>query len=262
MKKKRLAIIGSGSLANIIADAYRSKMLEEYEPVCVMGRTESKTVSLADRLGCGAAFTIDDMLDAKPDIIAEAASVQAVKDSVLKIADSGVDFAVLSIGAFANSTFYNQVKERFAKNNAKLYIPAGAIGGLDVMQAISLMGNCSAEFLIRKGVDAYAGTEIFTEDILHIKEETCIFSGTAAEVIKLLPTKVNVAVTTSLATVGADSLKTEIYAVPEMKDDDIQIKLKGEDASAHLQICSKPSDITAWSIVALLKNIVSPVVFY
>ena len=98
--------------------------------------------------------------------------------------------------------------------------------------------------------------------LIQRKEETCIFSGTAAEAIKLLPTKVNVAVTTSLATVGADNLKTEIYAVPGMKDDDIQIKLKGEDASAYLQICSEPSDITAWSIVALLRNIVSPVVFY
>ena len=262
MKKRKLGIIGSGSLANIIADAYQKQFLEEYEPVAVMGRTKSKTLSLADRLDCRTVSSIDELLDAKPDIIAEAASVQAVSDSVLKIADSGVDFAVLSIGAFADSDFYNQVKERFAENNARLYIPAGAIGGLDVMQAISLMGNCSAEFLIRKGAEAYVGTKIFTEDMLHIKEETCIFSGTAAEAIKLLPTKVNVAVTTSLATVGADNLKTEIYAVPGTKDDDIQIKLEGEDASAYLQICSKPSDITAWSIVALLRNIVSPVVFY
>ncbi len=262
MKKRRLAIIGSGSLADIIADAYDRQLLTEYEPAAVMGRTEDKTAHLAGRLGCRAVFTTDELLGAEPDIIVEAASVQAVKDSVFKIADSGTDFAVLSTGAFADSAFFDQVKERFAKNNARLYIPAGAIGGLDVMQAISLMRNCSAEFLIRKGADAYAGTGIFTEDMLHIKEETCIFSGTAAEAIKLLPTKVNVAVTTSLATVGADSLKTRIYAVPGMKTDDIRIDIKGEDASAHLQICSKPSDITAWSVAALLRNIVSPVVYY
>lgn len=262
MKKRRLALIGSGRLANIIADAYDRQLLAEYEPAAVMGRTEDKTSALADRLLCSAVFTTDELLDADPDIIVEAASVQAVKDSVFKIADSGTDFAALSTGAFADSTFFNQIKDRFAKNNAKLYIPAGAVGGLDAIQAISLMGDCSAEFSMRKGPDTYAGTEIFTEDMLHIKEETCIFSGTASEIIKLLPTKVNVAVTASLAAAGADSLKARIYAVPGMKTDDIRIDIKGEDASAHLQFCSKPSDITAWSIVALLRNIVSPVVYY
>ena len=52
--------------------------------------------------------SIDELLELKPTWIAEAASGQAVCDYALKILSSNCNFAVLSIGAFADEEFYNK----------------------------------------------------------------------------------------------------------------------------------------------------------
>ena len=76
----KLAILGNGFLAGIMVEALQKGMLPAYELVGILGRSEEKTRSLAEKAGCTACFTIGELLAKKPDIVAEAASVAAVKD--------------------------------------------------------------------------------------------------------------------------------------------------------------------------------------
>ena len=51
MEKKKLAVIGNGYLAGILAQAWEKGLLESYRFVGVLGRNREKTEALARRLG-------------------------------------------------------------------------------------------------------------------------------------------------------------------------------------------------------------------
>lgn len=261
MKKKKLGILGNGFLAGIIVEACLKGMLEEYELTGILGRTGEKTELLAQKGNCRACGTIDELLRLSPDYIAEAASVQAVKDYGVKILSSGVNMVVLSIGAFADREFYEEVRRTAAEHDARVHIAPGAVGGFDVLRTVSLMGQTRADIRTKKGPASLKNTPLFKEELMTDIQESCVFTGNAKEAIALLPTKVNVAVAASLSTTGPENTGVNIFSVPGMVGDDHKITAETQGVKAVVDIYSSTSAIAGWSVVAALQNIVSPIVF-
>ena len=261
MNKKRLGILGSGYLSGIVVDAWKQGLLEDYEIVGVMGRTPETVSEMAKKAGCVACLTLDELLAQKPDYIAEAASVQMVKDSAEKILSSGSSMIVLSIGAFADQEFYEKAQKTAKENGTRIYIASGAVGGFDVLRTISLMGQAQTSFRTKKGPKSLSGIPLFEESLMTDREEKQVFHGSAKEAISILPTKVNVAIAASLASSGPENVDMSIFSVPEMVGDDHKITAQIPGVKAELDIYSSTSAIAGWSVVAVLRNIVSPVVF-
>lgn len=259
--KIRLAIAGCGKLGNILTDAWRDRLLPEYEIVGVLGRNREHARSMAGKAGCPAFETIEELLEAKPDYVAEMASVQLVKDIGEKVLRAGVNLVVLSIGAFADEAFYDRIKDTARENGVKVHIASGAIGGFDVLRTVSLMGQVKTEMVTRKGPKSLQNTPVFREELLEDQEESQVFDGNTKEAIRLLPTKVNVSVAASLATAGTEKTRFHIFSVPGMEGDDHKITAETDGVTAVVDIYSKTSDIAAWSVVALLQNLVSPIMF-
>lgn len=257
----RLAILGNGFLAGIVVEAAKKGLLADYELVGVLGRSEDKTKALAEKAGCKACFTIEELLAQQPDIVAEAASVAAVKDFAEQILAAGVSLAVLSIGAFADQAFYEKTTQTAKAHGTKVHIASGAIGGFDVLRTVSLMDQARVTFETHKGPASLQNTPLFTEQLMTDTDETKVFEGTAKEAIVLLPTKVNVAVAASLASVGPDAEHVEITSVPGFVGDDHRITAQIDGVKAVVDVYSSTSAIAGWSIVALLQNLASPIVF-
>ena len=250
--KKRLAIAGCGKLGNILTDAWRSGLLPEYEIVGVLGRDRERAGSMASKAGCPAFETIEELLAVKPDYVAEMASVQLVKDIGEKVLKAGANLVVLSIGAFADVAFYDRIKETARESGTKVHIASGAIGGFDVLRTVSLMGQVKTEMVTHKGPKSLYNTPVFREELLEDTEESEVFDGN---------TKVNVSVAASLATAGTEKTRFRIFSVPGMEGDDHKITAQIDGVTAVVDIYSRTSDIAAWSVVALLKNLVSPIMF-
>ncbi|MFQ9511124.1 MAG: aspartate dehydrogenase domain-containing protein [Lachnospiraceae bacterium] len=261
MNKLRLGIIGCGYLGNIIADAWMDGLLDDYELVGVAGRTESSVRSLAEKTGCTACTSIDELIALKPDYIAEAASIKAVQELVEKALPQGINLAILSIGAFADQDFYQNAIKVAQSSGAKIHIASGAIGGFDVLRTIALMGQAKTSFQTKKGPASLQGTPVFQEQLMVDTTETKVFSGTAKEAIALLPTRVNVSIAASIASEGPQNTDMEIYSVPGMAGDDHKITSSIDGVKAVIDIYSRTSEIAGWSVVALLQNITSPIVF-
>ena len=259
--KKKLAVLGNGFLAGIIVEAYNKGLLEEYELTGILGRTKEKTEALAEKGGCRPCSTLEELLEDKPDYVAEAASVKAVQDYGMKILSGGADMILLSIGALADETFYRKISECAKENGRKIHIASGAIGGFDVLRTISLMGQAQTSFHTKKGPKSLSGTPLFKESLMTDREEKQVFHGSAKEAISILPTKVNVAIAASLASSGPENVDMSIFSVPEMVGDDHKITAQIPGVKAELDIYSSTSAIAGWSVVAVLKNLVSPVVF-
>lgn len=262
--KKKLAIAGCGKLAHIIVEALKKGLLDDYELTAVYSRTASKAESLAEDankngMNCKVAKSFDKLLSSSPDYLVEAASPAAMKEWVLPALSNRISVISLSIGAFADDEFYKTVIQTAKENNVHVYVVSGATGGFDVLQTATLMGGASARFFNEKGPDGLKGTSVYDETLQ--KEQRIVFEGSAAEAIKSFPTKVNVTVAASRASVGPDKMRVTIQSTPYFKGDTQRVEIRNPQVHAVIDIYSATSDIAGWSVVNTLRNISSPIVF-
>lgn len=262
MTKKKLGILGCGYLGGIVAEAYQAGLLDGYELVGVTSRTVAPAQALAERTGCTFCADLPALLELHPDIVVETAGGPAVRASALAVLEGGADLAVISIGAFSDPAFLEQVRETAARCGHKVYLASGAVGGFDVLSTITLMARAQGQepavrFHTHKGPKSLQGTPVYRPEME--EQELDAFNGTATEAIALLPTRVNVAVAASLASAGPEHTSMRITSVPGFVGDDHCITIEGAGAKAVVDIYSDKSAIAGWSLVALLRNLASPI---
>lgn len=257
---RKLGIVGNGFLAGIVAGAWRDELLPGYELVGILGRTREKTGKLARDVGTTPCGTLDELLTLGPEVVVECASVQAVRDYAIPILTTGSRLVALSIGAFADGDFYRAVSEAAREHGGKVHLASGAIGGFDVLRTVSLMGRAAGTMETRKGPRSLENTPVYTPDMA--QAERVAFSGTPAQAIGLLPTKVNVSVAAALATVGPEEMGFSITSVPGFVGDDHRITVERPGVRAVVDVYSDTSAIAGWSVVALLRNLNDPIQFF
>ena len=268
MRKYKLGIIGSGSLGTIIAKAIKRDLTEDYELVGILSGRIENAEKLANKVNCKAYRNLDEMIEDKPDYIVEAASPKVIKENALKVLENGINLIVLSVGAFADNIFYNEAVEVAKKNKSRVHLASGAVGGFDVLSAAILMGDSSVKITTEKSPNSLEGAPFLkNRDLSHENVEN-VFDGTAKEAIEAFPKNINVAVATGLATVGVDNTNVVIQSVPGMLSNNHNIVLEGDTVKVTVKIESTPSpdnpkssSLAAWSVIALLKRLVSTITF-
>lgn len=263
-RMKKLVIVGCGRLAGIVSDAVVKGLLPEYDLVGVYSRTADKAERIAEKMRrnggeCNVCTTLEELLAMKPDYVVEAASPMAMKELALPALKGGASVVTLSIGALADTVFYNEVMETARANGTRVYVVSGATGGFDVLRTAALMGDATAKFFNEKGPNALKGTAVYDEALQN--EQRVVFSGNASEAIAQFPTKVNVAVAASLASVGPENMKMSMQSTPGFVGDTQRVEIKNEQVHAVIDVYSATAEIAGWSVVNTLQNIVSPVVF-
>lgn len=261
---KKLVIVGCGYLADIVADALIEGLLPEYELVGVYSRTITKAERLAFRMKqegreCKACISLEELFSLKPDILVEAASTIAMRDLALPALKNGISIVTLSIGAFADTLFYEEVKKAATDNGSRVYIASGATGGFDVLRTVTIMGNATVKFKNIKGVRALRNSPYYTPEMENSNKE--IFTGTAREAIDTFPTGLNVAVAASLATVGPENVHVTMESTPDYVGDIQRVEIQNNQVHAFINVYSATSQIAGWSVISTLQNIVSPIVF-
>ncbi|WP_223883347.1 MULTISPECIES: aspartate dehydrogenase domain-containing protein [Arenibacter] len=266
MKINTLAIVGCGKLAHIVVEAMNSGLLPQYKLIGCYSRTFEKAERIVDMISssqskntCTACNTMDELLALKPDYIVEAASPDAFREFAIPALTKGSSIVTLSIGALADTDYYEAVKKAASENNTRVHLVSGAIGGFDVMRTISLMEKCTASFATEKSPDSLKNTPVYEESLQ--TEKKTVMKGNAQEAIALFPSKVNVSVAASLATVGPENMKVSVTSTPGYIGDRHRIEVKSEQIDAVVDVYSKTSQIAGWSVVNTLRNITSPIVF-
>lgn len=261
MKKLKLGIVGCGFLANIIVDAWQQGLLDEFEFAGCLSRNSESAKRLADKAGCVVCANLDELLALQPDYVVETASPAALKAIAEPVLSHGANLVVLSIGAFADDDFLARVKQTALRSGTRVHLASGAIGGFDVLRTAALMSSIESSISTQKGPASLKGTPVFSERLMSDSEPCEVFVGSAKDAIALFPTKVNVAVACALATAGAVCTGVRVHSVPGFQGDDHRIAVEGKEVRVLVDIYSKTSAIAGWSVVALLRNLVSPIVF-
>jgi len=192
--------------------------------------------------GALAVERLDDLLARRPDVVVECAGHEAVRLHGAQVLRAGVALMVVSIGALADPALERDLAQAAAQGQARLILPAGAIGGIDALTAARLGGLASVTYRARKPAPAWAGSPAETiVELGSLTQPTTFFRGTAREAALAFPKNSNVAATVALAGVGFDATQVELVADPHSTRNLHEICFEGADGAFRFEIEGRPS---------------------
>ncbi len=198
------------------------------------------------------------------DLIIEAASQECVREIGPKMVGKA-DTMFMSVGAFSDMMLFNDLKERAEKSGHRIYIPSGAIAGLDGIKAAAQSGLESVTLVTRKNPKSFEGAPwVIKHDIpIHsIKKPEVIFEGSAKHASEWFPKNVNVSIALALAGIGPERTKVRIIADPFAERNTHEITAEGKFGSMAVKLENNPSPhnqktsrLASMSAIATLKKI-------
>lgn len=267
---KTVALLGAGALATIVVRAVAERFPEDYRIVAVAARTPEHAEKLASEVGAAPETTVEGLLRHQPDLVIELAGGGALRENALRILSGGADLVAVSVGAFADRAFLAEAEAQAKALGRRIYVPNGAVGGLDLLQTYAMMPEAKLYIENVKAPKSLAGAPGLGDRVLReTGPEEEVFSGAVTDAIAGFPKNVNVAVAASLAAGVGDAAHVRVVSRPGATESVHRIRVSNAQMHAELSIASKPdpanprsSTSTAWSVVALLKQLASPVVLF
>src|SRR6202011_5553288 len=183
-----------------------------------------------------------------------------VRSIVAPFVTSGKTAVVLSAGALLD---HEDLIELAKQNGGQTVVPTGARIGLDAVPAAAVGTIHSVRMVTRKPPLGLAGAPYIVEhniDIEGITEPLRVFEGAARDAAKGFPANLNVAVALSLAGIGPDRTRLEIWADPTRTRNVHRIENDSDSARFSMTIENIPSEnpktgrITALSVIACLRK--------
>ncbi|MHA6325323.1 aspartate dehydrogenase [Roseivivax sp. CAU 1753] len=160
--------------------------------------------------------TCDALLRDRPDLVIECAGHAAVSDFATDILGDGTDLLVASVGAFADDALHARVTAAARSGNARLILPSGAIGGLDLLAVLAASGDVQLRYRGTKPPAAWKGSPAEDAvDLDALTEPAIFFEGSGREAALAYPKNANVVAALALAGAGFDSMTVALVADPE-----------------------------------------------
>ena len=204
-------------------------------------------------------------LAGQADIVVESAPAAVFAELAEAAVEAGRILVTVSCGALLDRM---DLAERARETGARIVIPTGALLGLDAVRAAAEGTIHSARIVTRKPPASLAGAPYLAEqgiDLDGLSEARKIFEGTAREGARGFPANVNVAAALSLAGVGPDETRLEIWADPAQTRNAHKIVIEAEAARFEMQIENVPSEenprtgkLTPLSVIATLRGLTAP----
>ena len=172
---------------------------------------------------------------------------------------------VISVGALLD---HPEIIERSRRSGCKLYVPSGAIAGLDGIKSAVMGRIAHVTHTTRKPPAGLEGAPYLVErgvSLTGLQQEREVFSGSAREACRGFPANVNVTAAVSLAGIGPDQTRVRIVAVPGLPRNCHDIDVEGEFGKLHVHIENVPSEnpktgkLTALSIIRAVQDAADPV---
>jgi aspartate dehydrogenase len=177
--------------------------------------------------------------------------------------ERGKIFMPLSVGQLLE---HWDLVARARETGARILVPTGALIGLDAMRAAAEGTIHSVTMVTRKPPKGLDGARYLVERGISVANLTAplkVFEGSAREGVRGFPENVNVAVALSLAGIGPDRTRLEIWADPGVDRNTHRIEVESDTSRFSMQIANVPSDnprtgkIVPLSATAALRGLVA-----
>jgi aspartate dehydrogenase len=257
--------VGLGGLGAVGLEVARR--LEVGIPGLVLAAVSVRDVEKARRnlpqIGQSVQVVAAEALADSCDVVVECLPPAMFRTVATPAIERGRIFMPLSVGQLLE---HFDLVSRAKETGARILAPTGALLGLDAVRAAAEGTIRSVTMITRKPPGGLEGAPYLVERGISLKGLNTarkVFDGTARDGARGFPANVNVAAALSLAGIGPDRTRLEIWADPELTRNTHRIEVDADSASFSMAIENVPSEnprtgrITALSVVAALRGLVS-----
>lgn len=253
-KKIKIGLIGCGAIGKSLMMMAQKRFNDAFQITALCDLDHLKAKKLNKALGCGKVMGFKALIKSC-DLVVEAASAKISFDVAQEALLKKKNVLVMSIGGILGRE--GKLFEIARRNKKRIFLPSGAICGLDGVKALALAGIDSLTLKTYKPPQALKGAAFIEKnkiDLDGIKEETMIFSGTAQEAVASFPQNINVVAVLSVAASGLVVPRVEIYASPELSRNVHVIEVESKAARLLIRCENVPSpDNPKTSYLAILS---------
>ena len=238
----QIGILGCGTIGSALAKSVVNKFSGKARLKFVSDRHPEQISKLRKKLSPLHLEAVSiSQLVRKSDFIIEAGSVKAAQEIVPLVLKAGKQILVLSVGGILGIKNFSKL---LCKTNGRVYIPSGAIAGIDGVLASKNGGIKSVRITTRKPLKGLQQAPFFIKNGFNaekIKKPTLIFKGNAAEAIENFPENVNVAATLSLAGIGPQKTQVRIFTSPTYRYNMHEVEIESGYGKIVTQVTNLPS---------------------
>ena len=220
---KKIGLAGFGFIGSFLFE--RLKGNNEIEVAAIWEPVTEETAHLDKKLICD---NLEDLGTRPLDLIVETAHADVVK-ALWPLIKSGADLMISSMTSLSDSEFYRQMEDEAKQRGQKIFLPHGAILGLDGLRdGKSLLENVSVTTTKHPKNLGLADS--------NITEPEVIFKGSTFDACQKFPRNVNVHAAIALAGLGFKETQSIVIADPNTKKMQHIIEVKGRGLNWKLEI--------------------------
>lgn len=259
MQEIRVGIAGLGAIGRELARKLHAGM-PGLRLTCAAAGNRAKAQAFLDAEGITCPLVPLDAFPAHADIAVECAPAAELDNICRPMLSAGKSVIVLSCGALLPRP---DLIELAKSKGGTIVVPTGALLGLDAVAAAAEGDIKSVRMTTRKPPGGLKGAPYLEKNGISVdglNEAKLVFSGSAREAAAGFPANVNVAAALSLAGIGPDRTRIDIWADPAVTRNCHSIEVEADSASFSMSIENVPSDnpktgrIVALSVLAALRK--------
>src|SRR5476651_1497967 len=196
------------------------------------------------------------------DVVVECLPPALFRDVAISAIDKGRIFMPLSVAQLLDNW---DLVERAKQKGARILPPTGALIGLDAVRAAAEGTIHSIKMITRKPPAGLDGAPYLVErgiSVSGLKSPLKVFDGSAREGARGFPANVNVAAALSLAGIGPDRTRLQIWADPGIERNTHRVEVESDEARFTMTIEGIPSQenprtgkLTPLSVLAAIRGL-------
>jgi aspartate dehydrogenase len=258
-----ICVIGCGAIGTTIARAVED--IPNIETVYLTDRSQECATRLQEKLT--KVRYVPDIIPVLGEIrlVVEAASQDAARYYVPLALSAGIDVLIMSVGVLHDEAFQSDIFRLAKRKGGKLYVPSGAVGGIDALAAAKLEEIEEVTLTTTKPPSAFEENDYLKSKGMNPSEmrvRTQLFEGPAREAVRHFPQNINVAATIALAGIGFDKTIIRIVCDPQVKTNEHHLWAKGRFGELDVVTRNVPSPrnpktsyLAALSAIAAIRKI-------
>lgn len=262
-----VAIGGLGAIGLAVARALDDGRIEGLRLGAVSGRDVAKAQRSVAGFRTAVPVVPLGALADHGDVVVECAPAAVFAEVAGPAVERGRIFVPISVGALLR---HMDLVDRARATGARIVVPTGALIGLDAVRAAAEGEIREVRLVTRKPPRGLVGAPYLIEhgiEVEGLSEAVRVFEGSARDGAAGFPANVNVAAALSLAGIGPDATRLEIWADPAVTRNTHSITVDADSARFTMTIENVPSEenprtgkITALSVIATLRRLGAPLV--
>jgi aspartate dehydrogenase len=213
MIKMKVGLVGCGNIgADLCIALQKRKIPAVLAALTDIDQTRAKVLQRSFQLNADICSIEENA--AQVDFLVECAWPSAVPELVDAAMRHQVDCLIMSVGGLIQ---HPDLWEEARARGCRIYIPSGAVCGLDGIRSAMEAGLHHVTITTRKPPRAFEGSPYLVQhniDVSNLREPKVIFEGTAMDAVTYFPRNLNVAAALSLAGVGPIETRVRVIADP------------------------------------------------